>query len=446
MKKFKIFDSATKTKKVFNPISEKEINMYVCGMTVYANCHIGHARLMLFFDTVANIFSHFGYKVNYIRNITDIDDKIINKANLENITWQELTAKVIQNLNSDNKFLNIQTPTFEPKATENIKEIIELIKILIDKKHAYIANDNDVYFSAKSFKEYGMLSKQNLEATNANTRKTLSKNKRDDLDFILWKQAKPNEPFWESPWGNGRPGWHIECSAMAKKYNKNKTLDIHGGGIDLKFPHHENEKAQSEAAFNHSFVNYWMHVGHVTVDSVKMSKSLNNFTTITNLTKQFHSEVIRFFLLSTHYKSPLNYNNNSLNNSKKSLLSIYTTLDNNLGHIDEKLIHEFESALLDDFNTPKAIAVCFKLVKNNNATSLKKCLNILKLGFATSKEILEFNIVRPDKTEIEKLIEQRTLAKTNKDWGLADQIRESLEQKNIILEDTAKGTTWRYQS
>ena len=446
MKKFKIFDSETRTKKIFNPISEKEINMYVCGMTVYDNCHIGHARLMLFFDTVANMFNHFGYKVNYIRNITDIDDKIINRANIEKITWQELTAKVIKNLNTDNKSLHIQKPTIEPKATENIKEIISLIQILIDKNHAYIANDNDVYFSAKSFKEYGTLSKQNLEATNPNTRKTLSKDKLDDLDFILWKQAKPNEPFWESPWGNGRPGWHIECSAMAKKYNKNKTLDIHGGGIDLKFPHHENEKAQSEAAFNHKFVNYWMHVGHVTVDSVKMSKSLNNFTTVKSLTKQFHSEVIRFFLLSTHYKSPLNYNDDSLKNSKKSLLSIYDVLDNNSGHINNQLIDEFEAALLDDFNTPKALSVCFKLVKNNNSISLRKCLNILKLGFATSKEILEFNATMPDKIEIEELIKQRTLAKNNKNWDLADQIRDSLKEKNIILEDTAKGTIWKYQA
>jgi cysteinyl-tRNA synthetase len=444
MKEFIIFDSAIKAKKPFQPISKNEINMYVCGMTVYADCHIGHARLMLFFDTVANIFKHFGYKVNYIRNITDIDDKIINKATAENITWQELTHKVIQSLNKDNAILNISSPTFEPKATESIQEIIALIEILISKKHAYIAADKDVYFAAKSFANYGKLSNQDLTATTANVRKELSTNKLDDLDFILWKQAKPNEPFWESPWGNGRPGWHIECSAMAKKFNKNKVLDIHGGGIDLKFPHHENEKAQTEAAYEHKFVNHWMHVGHVTVDSVKMSKSLNNFATVSSLTKKFHPEVIRLFLLSTHYRNPLNFNQESLLNSKLAILSLYKVLDTNIGDIDNALIQEFEAALLDDFNIPQAIAVCFKLAKNKNATSLKKCLNTLKLGNTSSKEIQEYNITI-NEAEINELIKQRAVAKQNKNWELADQLRDKLQAKNIILEDTSKGTIWKYQ-
>lgn len=447
MQDIKIFNSQTKQKQTLKTVKPGVIQMYVCGMTVDGYCHIGHGRVMAFFDTAQSIFKHFGYEVNYVRNITDIDDKIIAKALSSNTHWQDVTTKFINNLHTDTTLLNLEKPTIEPKATENIQPIITMIQTLLEKNHAYIAKDNDIYFSVKSFENYGNLSNQKLDQVTSNIRKTLSESKQNKLDFILWKQAKPNEPSWDSPWGKGRPGWHIECSAMANRFI-GKTIDIHGGGIDLKFPHHENEIAQSEAANNTKFVNCWMHVGHITTDSVKMSKSLNNFTTIKNVYEKFHPEVIRYFLLTTHYRSPLNFSQDNMQQAKKSLLTLYATIDNISINDSTTALADFETALADDFNLPKAFAICFKAAKSTNQNlqiQLKKSLNILKLGLSSSKSIIEHNKTKLAKSEILSLIEQRSIAKNNKNWELADQIRSQLLNQNIAIEDGKTTTTWKYK-
>ncbi len=450
----KIYNSLAREKQDFVPRETGKVSMYVCGMTVYDFCHLGHARVMVVFDMVYRWLTQMGYQVKYVRNITDIDDKIIQRANENGETIQVLTERFIQAMNEDSDALGILRPSIEPKATQHIDGMIEMISTLIEKGHAYHAPNGDVFYSVNSFAGYGKLSGKSLEDLRAGERVEVDNSKRDAMDFVLWKSAKPNEPAWDSPWGRGRPGWHIECSVMSACH-LGQHFDIHGGGQDLQFPHHENEIAQSEGAHDCTFVNYWMHNGFVRVDNEKMSKSLGNFFTIREVLKQYDAEVVRFFILRAHYRSPLNYSDAHLDDAKLALTRLYTALRDvpaNANIANDSLYYQrFMEAMQDDFNTPEAIAVLFDLANQVNKTKspvlageLKAMAGILGLLQRDAQQFLQAGEQNAGQNEqIQAKIEARAQAKRDKNFALADSIRAELLAQGIILEDSAQGTTWR---
>ena len=432
--------------------------MYVCGMTVYDYCHIGHARVMVVFDTVARYLRHTGYQLTYVRNITDIDDKIIQRANQNGEAFTALTERFIEAMHEDERALSVLPPDLEPKATQSIDDIIAMIAKLIEREYAYVGGNGDVFYAVSRFDGYGKLSGKNIDDLNAGERVDVDNAKRDPLDFVLWKMAKPGEPYWDSPWGQGRPGWHIECSAMSTCCLGNH-FDIHGGGMDLQFPHHENEIAQSEGATGEQFVNYWMHNGFVRVNEEKMSKSLGNFFMVREVLKQYRPEIIRFFILSSHYRSPLNYSDEQLDDAGVALTRLYTALRGIEiidAPIDEAYKQRFEQAMDDDFNTPVALAVLFELARELNKADNKSVLAATLKQLAAIMGLLQDD---PDsflkggasdglaEAEIEQFIEARKTAKANKDWAQADSIRDQLKAQGIVLEDVAGGkTSWRREN
>jgi cysteinyl-tRNA synthetase len=451
----KIYNTLTRSKQEFVPKQPGKVGMYVCGMTVYDYCHIGHARVMVVFDTVARYLRHAGYQLTYVRNITDIDDKIIQRANQNGEAFTALTERFIEAMHEDERALSVLPPDLEPKATQSIDDIIAMIAKLIEREYAYVGGNGDVFYAVSRFEGYGKLSGKNIEDLNAGERVDVDNAKRDPLDFVLWKMAKPGEPYWDSPWGQGRPGWHIECSAMSTCCLGNH-FDIHGGGMDLQFPHHENEIAQSEGATGEQFVNYWMHNGFVRVNEEKMSKSLGNFFTVREVLKQYRPEIIRFFILSSHYRSPLNYSDEQLDDAGAALTRLYTALRGIEiidAPIDEAYQQRFEQAMDDDFNTPVALAVLFELARELNKADNKSVLAATLKQLAAIMGLLQDD---PDsflkggasdglaEAEIEQLIEARKTAKANKDWAQADSIRDQLKVQGIVLEDVAGGkTSWR---
>ncbi|WP_029147170.1 cysteine--tRNA ligase [Methylophilus sp. 5] len=449
----KLHNTLSRSKQVFEPITEKKVSMYVCGMTVYDFCHLGHARVMVVFDMVARWFRTSGYEVTYVRNITDIDDKIIKRANENNESIQSLTQRFITAMDEDSAKLGIIRPDIEPRATEHVQGMLEMISQLIDKGFAYQASNGDVFYKVRSFNDYGKLSGKSLEDLRAGERVDVDNHKQDPLDFVLWKSVKPGEPYWESPWGNGRPGWHIECSVMSAAH-LGQHFDIHGGGQDLQFPHHENEIAQSEATHGCTMANYWMHNGFIRVDDEKMSKSLGNFFTIREVLEQYDPEVVRFFILRAHYRSPLNYSDKHLDDAKASLTRLYTALrgiETTDSAIDWALPQtaKFKSAMDDDFNTPEAIAVLFELANDLNkdksaatAALLKQLAAIIGLLQRDPESFMQGETSN-NTLDIEALISARIAAKTAKNYAEADRIRKELAEAGIVLEDTAQGTTWR---
>ncbi|KGM93904.1 cysteine--tRNA ligase [Clostridium botulinum] len=462
----KLFNTMTRQKEEFKPIKDGEVSMYVCGPTVYNYFHIGNGRTFLVFDTIRRYFEYKGYKVNFIQNFTDIDDKMIKKANEENITVKELGDRFIDEYYKDADGLNIKRATANPRATEFMNEIISFVKDLIDEEYAYEV-DGDVYFSTKKFTEYGKLSGQNLDDLQAGARITVDERKQDPMDFAIWKNEKPGEPSWESPWGKGRPGWHIECSCMAHKL-LGDTIDIHAGGVDLVFPHHENEIAQSEARNGKAFANYWMHSAYLNINNKKMSKSLNNFFTTREILARYDAEVIRLFMLSAHYRTPLNFSDELLESAKASNERLYNSIGNLERLLDEvkieemtedekeytKVLNSYKEKYIekmdDDFNTADAIAVIFDLIKeintHVNADSSKELVNyslelIRELGMPIG--ILQKSTMLDLNAEIEELIEQRQQARKDRDWALADRIRDDLKARGIVLEDTPQGVRWK---
>ncbi|MDX1352583.1 MAG: cysteine--tRNA ligase [Thiomicrorhabdus sp.] len=452
-----IYNTETRKKELFSPIHPGKVGMYVCGVTVYDLCHIGHARVMVVFDTVVRHLRALGYDVTYVRNITDIDDKIIKRALENNESIQELTTRMIDEMHADEKAMNVLRPDMEPKATEHMDDIRQMIGNLIEKGYAYPADNGDVYFKVKAFDSYGRLSGKNIDDLESGARVDVNEVKQDPLDFVLWKASKENEPSWNSDWGNGRPGWHIECSAMSTKCLGNH-FDIHGGGMDLSFPHHENEIAQSECATGEHYVNTWMHCGFVRVDDEKMSKSLNNFFTIREVLKVYHPEVIRYFLLSSHYRSPVNYSEENLNSAKASVGRLYSAIENVPLSAEIKPAEgtnfesEFMAVMNDDFNTPKAIAVLFELAKEVNKTKQPGLVALL-IKLANQIGLLEqsaesFFKSQPSDSEltdemISQLIEERKQVRIEKNFARSDEIRDLLAEQGIELLDSAEGTTWR---
>ncbi len=463
----RIYNSLTNQKEDFRPIVENEVKMYACGPTVYNFFHIGNARPIIVFDVLRRYFEYRGYKVTFVQNFTDIDDKMINRANEEGITVKQLADRFINEYFTDAQGLGVRGATIHPKATENIDVIIETISKLIENGHAY-AVDGNVYFRTKSFKEYGKLSHQPLEDLEAGARIDVNEEKEDVMDFALWKAKKPGEPFWPSPWGDGRPGWHIECSAMVNKY-LGETIDIHCGGKDLIFPHHENEIAQSECANHKPFANYWMHNGYINVDNRKMSKSLNNFFTVRDVVKDFDYEIIRFFMLSAHYRSPVNFSRDLLEQADAGLKRIKTCLsnidfmmgsytdgdmtadENALFSNLEKYRAQFVEAMDDDLNTADGISAIFELVRELNSVFVNgkqytKAFAQKALGLAKELlDVLGFSVAKAEllDDEIEKLIEERNEARKAKNFQRADEIRDMLKEKGIVLEDTPQGVKWR---
>jgi cysteinyl-tRNA synthetase len=448
----KIYNTLSHDKQTFTPIHSGKVRMYVCGMTVYDYCHLGHARVMVVFDMVSRWFRASGYGVTYVRNITDIDDKIIKRANENNESIGELTQRFIDAMDMDSAQLGIIRPDIEPRATTHIDGMIVMIEKLIEKGHAYQAENGDVYYRVRSFNDYGKLSGKSLDDLRAGERVEVDNFKQDPMDFVLWKSVKPNEPNWDSPWGKGRPGWHIECSVMSAQH-LGQHFDIHGGGQDLQFPHHENEIAQSEAAHACTMANYWMHNGFVRVDDEKMSKSLGNFFTIREVLKKYDAEVVRFFILRAHYRSPLNYSDKHLDDAKASLKRLYTSLrgiEISAHEIDWNQPHSkrFKEAMDDDFNTPEAMSVLFDLANEVNKDKSLDAANLLK-NLASILGLLQRNVdefLQGDATgdlNVEKLIHARIEAKKTKNFGEADRIRKELADAGIVLEDTPQGTTWR---
>ena len=455
-----VYNDLTNQKEEFVPIQPNKVTMYVCGMTVYDLCHLGHARVMVVFDVVYRYLKFRGYDVTYIRNITDIDDKIINRANENGEHFSALTERFIQAMHEDSEALGVLPPDDEPKATDHISEILEMIERLIEKQHAYVAENGDVYYSVASFEDYGKLSGKSIEDLRAGARVEPGDAKRDPLDFALWKAAKEGEPSWDSPWGNGRPGWHIECSAMSTTA-LGDTFDIHGGGADLTFPHHENEIAQSEGATGHPFVNYWMHNGFVRINDEKMSKSLGNFFTVREILERYRPEEVRYFILTSQYRSPLNYDNEHLDNARAALTRFYTALRDlpdaepaEQGEYQER----FEQAMDDDFNTPIALSVLFDMVREINTLKTTDTQAAASLGSLLKKLAGVLGLLQDDPEsylrgqgtsgglsdeEVEALVQQRIEAKKNKDWAMADKIRDDLKEGGIIVEDSAQGSTWR---
>lgn len=452
-----IYNTLNRQKEEFVPITPGSIGMYVCGVTVYDLCHIGHARTFVSFDMIVRYLRYRGFKVKFVRNITDIDDKIIKRANEKGIDAKELAEHFINEMYQDFDKLNIARPDVEPRATENIPEIIALVQKLIDKGFAYVADNGDVMFAIDKFKDYGRLSRQKLEELEAGARVEVQRSKRNPFDFVLWKMAKPGEPEWDSPWGKGRPGWHIECSAMNSKI-LGENFDIHGGGSDLIFPHHENEIAQSCCAHDSKYVNYWMHSGMVMINDEKMSKSLGNFFTIRDVLKEYDAETIRFFLLSAQYRSALNYSQENLDNAKSSLSRLYTALrDVKVGAAKggEEYVERFKTFMDDDFNTPGAISVLFELAKAVNtakedeasglAGRLVELASVLGLLYQDPVKYLQGQTdgVDDDVAVIESLIEERKQARARKDFAAADEARNKLTAMGVVLEDGPNGTTWR---
>lgn len=460
-----IYNNLTRQKEPFKPMVEGKVSMYVCGVTTYDLCHIGHARTYAAFDVINRYLKFSGYDVTYVRNITDIDDKIINRANENGEEFSELTERFIQEMYQDFDAIGLQRPDIEPRATRTMDEIIEMTQTLIDKGAAYATDNGDVYFHVPAFKDYGKLSKQDLTQLNAGERVDVNDIKKDPMDFALWKSSKPNEPSWDSPWGKGRPGWHIECSAMSKKC-LGETFDIHGGGSDLQFPHHENEIAQSECANDCTFARVWIHTGMVQVDKEKMSKSLGNFFTIRDVLKQYRPESVRYFLMSGHYRSQLSYTQANLESADASLERLYNSLrgvDLSQANDDRLAILEqaearFVEAMDDDFNVPEAMPVLFDLSKEVNrlkaadmataatiAVKLKELAGVLSLLQQDPESFLKSGAGDSDVSddEIESLIQQRLQARADKNWALADEIRDKLHAMNIELEDAAGGTSWR---
>ena len=458
MQDIRIHDSASAEKKPLNTTQPGVVKMYVCGVTVYDYCHIGHARVMVFFDVVNRFLKHCGYNVNYVRNITDVDDKIIAKSQQDKINYTDLTEKYIQAMHEDEARLGNLSPDYEPKASDNINNMIDLIKTLINKEHAYVKEDGSVWFRAKSYENYGTVSGQDINALISGIRKEVASEKEDALDFILWKPVKPGEPSWDSPWGSGRPGWHIECSAMASSY-LGFTLDIHGGGVDLKFPHHENESAQSCCAYDAVYVKRWMHVGHVTTKSEKMSKSLGNFLTIRDALNLASGEAVRYLLLTSHYRQPMPFDPENLPAASKAISRFYRVMKKfppiEIERPDSPAVEEFYNAMADDFNTVKAFAVCFDLVKqaynaaiesehlaSSYTAELKYLLRIMGFAMSSPDKYLTKNI-DISVEQIQAYISERDVARSKKNWQLADSIREQLLLEGIVLEDGPDGTTWR---
>ncbi|UYM18917.1 cysteine--tRNA ligase [Endozoicomonas euniceicola] len=456
-----IYNTLTRKKEPFQPIDENHVRMYVCGMTVYDFCHIGHARTVTAFDVVARYLRAKGYNLTYVRNVTDIDDKIIRRATENNETIDVLTDRMIAAMRDDFTRLGNLPPDQEPRATEHVQGMIEMIGGLIDKGFAYAPGNGDVYYRVRKFEGYGKLSGKILEELEAGARIDVEESKEDPMDFVLWKGAKEGEPFWASPWGNGRPGWHIECSVMGKCC-LGDTFDIHGGGSDLKFPHHENEIAQSEAHNNATFVNTWMHSGAIRIDNVKMSKSLGNFFTIREVLEQFPDEVVRYFLISSHYRSPVNYSQESLKEAAVRLERLYTALKGlKLEGVEAAVESEFEQRFLaamdDDFNTPVALAVLFDLVRELNRVRAENEQQALPLAALLVKLGGILGIVQGgaeaflksgsdlDEAWIEGMIQKRADAKKARDFAECDRIRDELAAQGISLQDGPQGTTWRVE-
>lgn len=459
----RIFNTMTRQKEEFIPNNPDEVKIYACGPTVYNYIHIGNARPLCVFDVLRRYLEYRGYNVKFVQNFTDVDDKIIKRANEEGITFEEVSKKYIEEFWTDANGLNFKKASVHPKATENIDEIINIIKTLEEKGYAY-AVDGDVYFRTLKFKEYGKLSHQPIEDLQSGARIAIGEKKENPLDFALWKAAKEGEPYWDSPWGKGRPGWHIECSAMNKRF-LGDTIDIHCGGQDLIFPHHENEIAQSECANGCTFSKYWMHNGYINFDNVKMSKSLGNFKTVREIANVYGYEVIRYFLISSHYRSPINYSLEIIEQCKSALERLYTcreSLDFALKNAkdipdDEELIkklnshrEQFITAMDDDLNTADGVAAVFELVKDINTSILDKEVskNVCQTAAAVFDELCDvlgilYNRKNNDvDSDIEALIEERQQARANKDWATADRIRDELKAKGIILKDTPQGVTW----
>jgi cysteinyl-tRNA synthetase len=455
-----IHNSLTRRKEPFVPIQPGKVRMYVCGMTVYDYCHLGHARVMVVFDVVCRYLRSRGYEVTYIRNITDIDDKIINRANERGEPFTDLTERFIAAMHEDSEALGVLPPSEEPRATGHMGEILAMIRALIDKGYAYVAENGDVYYAVASFPGYGKLSGKDPEDLRAGARVEVGEAKRDPLDFALWKAAKPGEPAWDSPWGPGRPGWHIECSAMSTCALGNH-FDIHGGGADLQFPHHENEIAQSEGATGEPFVNVWMHNGFVRVNEEKMSKSLGNFFTVREILERYRPEEVRYFILTSQYRSPLNYDDEHLQGARGALTRLYTAL-RGLPAAEpaggDAFRERFQAAMDDDFNTPEALAVLFDLVREINRVRAGDEAGAAALGaeLRALGDVLGILHDDPDAylrggfadgglddAAIEDLIRRRAEARGAKQWAEADRIRDELQAAGVVLEDGAGGTTWR---
>ena len=456
----KIYNTLNNQKEEFQPIDANQVGIYVCGMTVYDLCHMGHARVMVMFDVITRHLRRNFPNVKYVRNITDIDDKIITRAIENNEDIYTLTNRFIDAMHEDEKSLGVLSPDIEPRATDSIDKMIDMIDILSNQGLAYQGKNGDVFYSVRKFKEYGKLSGKNLDDLMAGARVDIESNKKDPLDFVLWKKAKSDEPSWPSPWGDGRPGWHIECSAMSNHFISNH-FDIHGGGMDLTFPHHENEIAQSEGANNCKFVNTWMHVGFVNIDEEKMSKSLNNFFTIRDVLKNYDGETLRYFLISSHYRSPLNYSEANIKSAQSGLKRLYIAVKGlSINNEDSSILginyeEKFNEALNDDFNTPMALSILFEIAKQINierTTNPEKAAalssQLVKLGNYIG--ILQYNAEEYLKlgselseSEISKKIEQREAARNTRNFALSDQIRDELIELGIILEDSINGTSWR---
>ena len=474
----RIYNSLSRKKEIFTPLVKSRVTMYVCGVTVYDLCHIGHARACIVFDVIYRYMQYIGYEVIYVRNFTDVDDKIINKANEEKMRCEEISKRYIEAFSEDMNALGVKSPSYEPKATDHITEMIDIIKRLIDKGHAYQA-DGDVVYSVESFQDYGKLSRKKIDELQSGARVEIDEKKKNPLDFTLWKESKPGEPAWESPWGKGRPGWHIECSAMSQKY-LGETFDIHGGGKDLIFPHHENEIAQSQGATGKKPINYWIHNGFVDINKEKMSKSLGNFFTIRQVTVKYPPEVIRLFLLSSHYRNPIDFSDKNLKEAGIVPNRFYECLDSvkelkldNTIEPDNEMIKKFKSAMDDDFNTALALGHLndflrklnsikdqLKSKKGRDAEILRKKLGKGKETILIIGEVLGLFLEEPSgflknfkekrmmdlgltENQIEEMIATRTEARKNKDWKEADKIRKELSKKGIILEDKPGGTIWK---
>lgn len=452
-----LYNSLSRQKEPLHTIQPGKIGLYVCGMTVYDRCHLGHARSMVSFDVIVRFLRYSGYMVNYVRNITDIDDKIIIRALERGISFQELTEEQIAFMRNDAAVLGTLLPDHEPCASQHIPHMIALIQRLYDTGYAYVTQQGDVCFKVNQFKEYGKLSQQNIEKLMSGSRIEIDQDKESPIDFVLWKKAKMNEPAWPSPWGEGRPGWHIECSAMSMD-QLGEEFDIHGGGLDLQFPHHENEIAQSEAATGHAYARYWLHVGMLQVNDEKMSKSLGNFFTIEEVLQSYHPEIVRYFLLSSHYRSTLNYSDETILNSMKALMRLYQALravsDKEDEELDPEWVTRFCAVMADDFNTPEALAILFQLSHEIHKTKSARLVATLKhLGAILG--ILQYPVdeflqaMTPESTEhiakeaIEQLIVERNQARLDKNWQRADEIRKTLLEQGIELEDSTTGTIWR---
>ncbi|GAB5045669.1 cysteine--tRNA ligase [Thermodesulfovibrio sp. TK110] len=482
----KVFNTLTERVEEFEPLNDRKVGIYACGVTVYDLCHIGHARSAVVFDVIVRYLRYKGYDVKFVRNFTDIDDKIINRANKEGVSWKEIAEKYTEEYYKDMDRLGISRADIEPKATEHIKEMIEIIQNLIEKGYAYAVDEGDsksVYFSVEKIPSYGKLSKKKIDELMSGARVLVDERKKSPLDFALWKASKPGEPWWESPWGKGRPGWHIECSAMSIKY-LGETFDIHGGGADLIFPHHENEIAQSEAFTGKTFAKYWIHNGFVTINKEKMSKSLGNVLNIRDLLEIYDAEALRLFLLSSHYRSPIEFSHEYVKEAEATLDRVYSTImriedfekvdGKDKGSLDlskisselQNLKPEFEKAMDEDFNTAKALGIIFEFIKElnrfmdkkpsskeevellfNSKKTIRELGSILNLfqrePIKWYRDLLKIKRIEVSEEEINRLIEERTLARKNKDWQKADSIRQELLSKGIILEDKPDRTAWK---